>query len=87
MMHGINFFDSFFDNTNLELLMRGRNPFKDVAEALRFQVVARLVTLFEFGKLDELWSTVGRKYMPAVEFGTTGMDGDRSKEDFLGHIW
>ena len=38
-------------------------------EALRFQGVVRLATHFEFRKRDELWSTVGRKYIPAVNFG------------------
>ena len=60
----------------MELLRRGRKPFKDMSEALRFQGVVRLATRFEFGKRDELWSTVGRKYMPAVEFGKTGMGRD-----------
>ena len=42
----------------------------------------RLATCFEFGKHDELWSTVGRKYMPDVEFGKTGMGRDILKEIF-----
>ena len=73
-------FASFFGNTNLELLRRGRRLFKDMDKALRFQGVARLATHFEFGKRDELWSTVGRKYMRAVEFGKTGMGRDRFKD-------
>ena len=40
---------SFFDNTNLELIRRGRIPFKDMAKALRFQGVVRLVNCFEYG--------------------------------------
>ena len=70
MIYGKNIFASFFDNTNLEILMRGRNPFKDIAKALQFQ-----------GQ-DELWITVGRKYMQAVEFGKTGMGRDIFKEIF-----
>ena len=54
---------SFFDNTNLEIIRRGRNIFKDMAEALRFQGVVRLATRFYFGKRDEICSTVGSKYM------------------------
>ena len=69
----------FFDNTNLEILRRGRNIFKDIAEALRFQGVVRLVTCFDFGKRDEIWSTVGSKYMWAVEFGKNIMVRDRFK--------
>ena len=53
-----------------------------MAEALRFQGVVGLETRFEFGKWDELWSTVGRKYMPYVEFGKTGMGCDRFKDIF-----
>ena len=66
----------------MELLRRGRIPFKDMAEVLQFQGVVRLTNRFEFGKRDELWSTVGRKYMPAVEFGKTGIGRDRFKEIF-----
>ena len=73
---------SFFDNTKLELLRRGRNPFKYMAKALRLQVVVRLANRFEFGKWDEIWSTVGRKYIPAVYFGRTGMGRDRFKDIF-----
>ena len=51
-----------------------------MAEALRFQGGVRLATHFEFGKWDELWSTVGSKYMPDVKFGKTGMGCDRFKE-------
>ena len=54
----------------------------EMAEALRFQVLVRLATCFEFVKQDELWSTVGRKYIPDVEFGNTGMGRDRFKEIF-----
>ena len=75
-------FASFFDNTNLDLLRRDRSPFKYTDEALRFQGVLRLVTHFEFGKWDKLWSTVGRKYMPDVEFGNTGMGHDIFKDIF-----
>ena len=75
-------FASLFDNTNLELFRRGRSAFKDMDEALRFQGVVRLATSFEFGKQDELWSTVGRKYMPAVVFWKTGMGRDRFKDVF-----
>ena len=82
MIYGKKIFASFFDITNLELLRQDRIPFKDMAEALRFQDVARMATLFEFGKWYELWSTVGRKYMPDVEFGKTGMGRDRFKEIF-----
>ena len=53
-----------------------------MAKALRFQGVARLATRFEFGKRDEIWSTVGRKYIPAVEFGKTGMGRDIFKDIF-----
>ena len=66
----------FFDNTNLEILRRGRNIFKDIAEALRFQGVVRLATCFDFGKRDEIWSTVGSKYMRAVDFGKNIMGRD-----------
>ena len=41
--------------------------------------MVRLATRFEFGKQDEL---VGRKYMPAVEFGKTGMGRDILKGIF-----
>ena len=57
-------------------------PFNDMDEALRFQGVVMLATRFEFGKWDELWSTVGRKYMPDVEFGKTVMGRDIFKEIF-----
>ena len=57
-------FASFFDSTNLELLRQGRSVFKDMAEELWFKVVVRLVTSFELGKRDELWSNVGTKYIP-----------------------
>ena len=53
-----------------------------MVKALRFHGVVRLANRFEFGKRDELWSTVGRKYMPAVEFGNTGMVHDIFKEIF-----
>ena len=66
----------------MELLRRVRNPFKEMYEVLRFQGVVRLATRFEFGKRDELWSTMGRKYMPAVEFGKTSMVRDIFKEIF-----
>ena len=72
----------FFENTNLELLRRGRIPFKDMAEALQFQGVVRFSTRFEFGKRYELWITLDSKYMPAVEFGETDMGRDRFKEIF-----
>ena len=73
---------SFFDDTNLDLLRRGRSKFKDMAEALRFQVVVRLATRFELGKRYELWSTVGRKYIPSVDFNKTGMVRDIFKDIF-----
>ena len=73
----------FFYNTNLELLRQDRNPFKDMVKALRFQGVVRLATHFELSKWDELWITVGRKYMPDVEFGKTYMVRDIIKEIFL----
>ena len=57
-----------------------------MAKALRFQGVVMLVTRFEFGKRDELWSTMGSKYMPAVEFGKTVMGRDRFKEIFSSQI-
>ena len=44
--------------------------------------MVRLATRFEFSKRDELWSTVGRKYMPAVEFRKTGTVRDRFKDIF-----
>ena len=69
----------------MELLRRGRNPFKETAKALRFQGVVRLATRFDFGKHNELWITVGRKYMPAVEFGKTGIGRDRFKDIFSSH--
>ena len=80
IMYGKKTFASLFDNTNLELIRKGRSAFKDMAKALQFQGVVRLATRFEFGKRDELWSTVGRKYMPYVEFGKTGMGCDRFKD-------
>ena len=73
---------SFFDYTNLELLRRGRTLFKDMDEVLQFQGVVRLATRFESEKRDEVWSNVGRKYMPSIEFGKTGMGRDRFKEIF-----
>ena len=76
---------SFLHNTKLDLLSLGRNSFKDISEDLQFQAVVRLATYFEFGKQDELWSTVGRKYIPDVEFGKTGMGCDRLKEIFSAH--
>ena len=79
IMYGKNTFASFFDNTNLKLLSRGRDPFKDISESLRFQGVVRLETCFEFRKRDELWSNVGSRFMSAVEFGKTGMGCDRFK--------
>ena len=82
MIHGKKIFDSFFDNTNLEILRRGRIPLKYMAEAFRLNGVVRLATRFEFGKRDQLWSTMGRKYMPAVEFGKTGMGRDIFKDIF-----
>ena len=82
MMYGKKIFASFFENTNLELLRRGRIPFKDMAEALWFQSVVRLATRFEFGKRDEIWSTVDRKYIPSVEFVKNGMGRDIFKEIF-----
>ena len=53
-----------------------------MAKALRFQGVVRLETRFEFGKRDEIWSTVGRKYIPSVEFWKTGMGREIFKEIF-----
>ena len=82
-MYGKRKFASLFDNTNLELIRRCRNPFKDMAEAFWFQGGVRLATRFEFRKQDEIWSNVGRKYMPAVEFGRTGMIRDIFKEILL----
>ena len=73
---------SFFDNTNLELLRKYRSKFKDMDKVLQFQGVVKLVTHFESRKRDELWSYVGRKYMPSVEVGKTGMDRERSKGVF-----
>ena len=70
---------SFFENTNLELLRQGRKPFKDMAKALRFQGLVILATRIDFGKRDEIWSTVVKKYMSAVEFGNNGMGCDRFK--------
>ena len=64
------------------MLRRGRSAFEDMSEALRFQGVVRLVKHFKFGKQDELWSIVGSKYMPAAEFGKTGMGRDILKEIF-----
>ena len=71
-----------FDNTNLDLIRRGRHSFKDMDEVLRIQVVVRLENRFEFGDRDELWGAVVRKYMPDVEFGNTVMGCDRFKEIF-----
>ena len=51
----------------------------DMAEELRFQGVVRLATRFDFGKRDEICSTVGSKYMSVVEFGKNGMGRDRFK--------
>ena len=53
-----------------------------MAEELRFQGVVRLAIYFKFGKQDELWSNVGSKYMPVVDFGKTVMGRDRFKEIF-----
>ena len=72
----------FVDKTNLDLLRQVRSPFKDMAGALRFLGVVRLETCFEFSKLDKLWSTVGRKYIAAVEFGKTLMGHYRFNEIF-----
>ena len=66
----------------MELLRQVRSPFKYMAKALRFQGVVRLAAHFEFGKWDELWSTVGSKYMLAVGFGNTGMVHERFKDIF-----
>ena len=82
MMYSKKTFASFLDNTNLDLLRRGRSAFKDMAEALRFQGVTSLAIRFEFGKRDELWSTVGSKYMSDVELGKTGMGCDIFKDIF-----
>ena len=87
MIYGFKKIASFFDKTNLKLLRRGRNPFKDMAKALRFQGVERLAIRFEFGKRDEPWSNVVRKYMPDVEFGKTGMGRDIFKEIFSAQIY
>ena len=76
MIYGFKMFASFFAITNLELLRRGRSPFKDMSKALWFQGMVILATHFKFGKQDEIWSTVGSKYMPDVEFGKTGMGRD-----------
>ena len=56
-----------------------------MGEVLRFQGLVRLATCFEFVKRDELWSTIGKKYMPAVEFGEIGMGRDRFKEILSAH--
>ena len=64
------------------MMIQVRSPFKNMDESLRFQGVLRLVTRFEFGKPDELWITVGSKYMPDADFGKTGMRRDRFKEIF-----
>ena len=85
IMYGLKSFSSFFENTNLELLKRGRSAFKYMAETLRFQGVARLVTRFGFRKRDEIWSTVVRKYMPTAKFGNSGMVHDIFKEIFSAH--
>ena len=53
-----------------------------MSKVLRLQGVVRLVTHFEFGKQDELWSTVGSKYMIVVDFGKTGIVSDIFKEIF-----
>ena len=82
MMYGKKTFASLFENTNCDMLWRGRSEFKDKAKALRFQGVMRLATRFEIGKWDEICITVGRKYMPDYEFGETGMGCDRFKEIF-----
>ena len=82
IMYGKKTFASFFDNANLELLWQGRNTFKETVKTLQLQCVVRLRNRFEFGKRDELWIIVGRKYMPAVEFGKTGMECERFKEIF-----
>ena len=78
-------FASFFYNANLELLRQGGSTFKDMAEALQFQGVIRFATRFEFGKRDELWSTLGRKYIPGADFGKTGMGRNIFKEIFSSH--
>ena len=87
MIYGKQIFSSFFGNTNLEILRQGRIPFKDMDEALQFQGVLRLATLFEFVKRYELWSTLGSIYMPDVEFGKTDTVCDRFKEIFSAHIF
>ena len=76
IIYGLKTFAYLFDNTKLEMLRLGRIPFNDMAKALRLQVVVRFATRFEFSKQDELWITVGSKYMPAIEFGKTGMGRD-----------
>ena len=86
-MYGKKIFASFFDNANLELLGRGRIAFKYTEEVLRFRGVVRLATRFKFVKRDELWSTVGSKYMPAVDFWRTSMGRDRFKEILSAHIY
>ena len=71
----------------MELLRLGRNPFKDMAEVFRFQGVLMLATRFEFGKRGELWITLGKKCMTAVESGNTCMGRDRFKGIFSAHIY
>ena len=52
MMYGKRTLASFFDNTNLDLLRRGRSTFKDMAKELRFQGVVKLETCFDLVKRD-----------------------------------
>ena len=50
MMYGEKYLILSLTNTNLDLLKQGTRSFKDMAKALRFQGVVRLVNYFELGK-------------------------------------
>ena len=63
---------------DMEMEKKGKEPFKDKSEAIKFQGILRLATRFEFDCLKDLWvEDSGYKYIPAPNFGTTGMFRDR----------
>jgi hypothetical protein len=64
-----------------EILLKDKQKLTRPCEILRFFGVMILMTRFKFGKRESLWSSkMTSKYIPAPEFGITGITRSRFRE-------
>ena len=62
---------------NIQLSKYGKSPSTTIGEILKFKGILLLATRFDFRKISDLWSSTtslhASKYIPAPNFGSTGM--------------